>query len=61
MLKEDAQGLTTHYDTKFVWQALYDSRVWVQALLYLYLLVPVYAIALFLPTIINSLGKKCYI
>jgi len=56
MLKEDSQSLATHYDTKFVWQALLDYRAWVQALLYLYLLVPVYAISLFLPTIINSLG-----
>jgi hypothetical protein len=61
MLKEDSQSLATHYDTKFVWQALLDYRAWVQALLYLYLLVPVYAISLFLPTIINSLGKKSYV
>lgn len=57
MLKEDAQGLATHYETKFVWQALSDYRAWAQALLYICLLVPIYAIALFLPTIINSLGK----
>jgi len=56
MLKEDSQGLATHYDMKFVWQALSDFRAWAQALLYLCLLVPIYAIALFLPTIIHSLG-----
>ncbi len=58
MLREDAQGLATHYDTKFVWQALSDFRAWAQALLYICLLVPIYAIALFLPTIINSLGES---
>ena len=61
MLKEDVQSLATHYDTKFVWQALSDYRTWVQALLYLYLLVPLHSITLFLPTIINSLGKNIYI
>ncbi|KAK2464336.1 hypothetical protein APHAL10511_003793 [Amanita phalloides] len=56
MLEEDTQGLATHYDVKFVWQALGDYKYYLQALLYICILVPVYAIALFMPTIINSLG-----
>ena len=57
MLKDDTLGLATHYDVKFVWQALLDYKSCVLALLYISNLVPVYAIALFLPTIINALGE----
>ncbi|KAF8639490.1 hypothetical protein AX17_001395 [Amanita inopinata Kibby_2008] len=56
MLKADTQGLATHYDIKFVWQALSDYKVYVQAAIYVGILVPTYAIALFLPTIVRSLG-----
>jgi sugar phosphate permease len=56
ILKDDTLGLATHYDMKFVWQALLDYKSYVFALLYISVLVPVYAIALFLPTIINALG-----
>ncbi|KAF7321877.1 hypothetical protein MKEN_00709700 [Mycena kentingensis (nom. inval.)] len=55
MLKEDAQDLATHYDIKFVWQALGDWRSYVQVGIYIGLLIPVYAIALFTPTIVQQL------
>ena len=57
MLKDDTLGLATHYDIKFVWQALLDYKSYVVALLYICTLIPVYAIALFLPTIIKALGE----
>ena len=57
MLKEDTQGLATHYETKFVWQALLDYKSYIFALISMCLAVPVYVLMLFLPTIINSLGK----
>ncbi|PFH53712.1 hypothetical protein AMATHDRAFT_54146 [Amanita thiersii Skay4041] len=56
MLKEDTQGLATHFDKKFVWQALTDYKSYLHIFIYIGLLIPVYAIALFLPTIIKSLG-----
>ncbi|KAJ6594269.1 major facilitator superfamily domain-containing protein [Mycena capillaripes] len=56
MLKEDAQDLATHYDRKFVWQAMRDYKTYVQIGIYMGLLIPVYAIALFTPTIIQELG-----
>lgn len=56
MLKEDTLGLATHYDKKFVWQALLDYNSYVLCIMYMGCLIPVYAIALFLPTIINTLG-----
>ncbi|KAF9237555.1 MFS general substrate transporter [Melanogaster broomeanus] len=56
MLKEDSKGLATHYDFQFVLQALKDYKTYVQVGIYIGLLIPVYAIALFSPTIINELG-----
>ncbi|KAF9237557.1 MFS general substrate transporter [Melanogaster broomeanus] len=56
MLKEDSRGLATHYDFRFVLQALKDYKTYVQVGIYMGLLVPGYAIALFTPTIINELG-----
>ncbi|KAF5386209.1 hypothetical protein D9615_002612 [Tricholomella constricta] len=56
MLKEDSQGLATHYDRKFVWQAMKDYKTYIQMGIYLGLLLTVYAIALFAPTIVKELG-----
>ncbi|OJA18497.1 hypothetical protein AZE42_07587, partial [Rhizopogon vesiculosus] len=56
MLKEDANNLSTHYHIRFVLQAMKDYKTYVQALIYIGLVVPGYAIALFSPTIINDLG-----
>lgn len=56
MLKEDSQGLATHYDRKFVWQAISDYKTYVQMGIYLGLLLTVYAISLFAPTIVKELG-----
>ncbi|KAF8134538.1 major facilitator superfamily domain-containing protein [Boletus edulis] len=56
LLKHDSQNLATHYDIRFVLQALKDYRTYVQIGIYIGLLIPIYAIALFTPTIINELG-----
>ncbi|KAF9449671.1 MFS general substrate transporter [Macrolepiota fuliginosa MF-IS2] len=56
MLKEDQQGQATHYDFKFVLQAMGDYKTFVQVGIYIGLLIPVYATALFTPTIVNQLG-----
>jgi len=56
MLKEDSKGLATHYDFQFVLQALKDYKTYVQVGIYIGLLVPGYAISLFMPTIIDELG-----
>ncbi|KAN0091265.1 Major facilitator superfamily domain containing protein [Tylopilus felleus] len=55
-LKNDSQNLATHFDIQFVLQALKDYKTYVQIGIYIGILVPVYAIALFTPTIINELG-----
>ncbi|KIJ68115.1 hypothetical protein HYDPIDRAFT_107769 [Hydnomerulius pinastri MD-312] len=56
MLKQDSNSLATHYDFQFVLQALKDYKTYLQVGIYIGLLIPVYAIALFTPTIINELG-----
>ncbi|KAJ8583660.1 MFS general substrate transporter [Rhizopogon salebrosus TDB-379] len=56
VLKEDANNLASHYHIRFVVQAMKDYKTYIQALMYLGLVVPGYAIALFSPTIINELG-----
>ncbi|KAL0956743.1 hypothetical protein HGRIS_002862 [Hohenbuehelia grisea] len=55
MLKDDSNNLATHFDMKFVWQAMSDYKTYVQIGIYIGLLIPVYAIALFTPTIVNEL------
>jgi hypothetical protein len=56
MLKEDRHGLSTNFRTKFIWQALTDKRTYYQTGIYMGLLIPVYAISLFTPTIVRDLG-----
>ncbi|KAF8444766.1 major facilitator superfamily domain-containing protein [Boletus edulis BED1] len=56
LLKNDSQNLATHYDFQFVLQALKDYRAWIQSGMFIGLVVPIYAVALFIPTIINELG-----
>ncbi|KAF9467417.1 major facilitator superfamily domain-containing protein [Collybia nuda] len=56
MLKEDNLGLATHYDRKFVWQAMTDYNTYVHMAIYIGLVIPLYAIALFAPSIVKGLG-----
>lgn len=56
ILREDANNLATHYNIRFVLQAMKDYKTYVQAIIYIGLLVPGYSIALFSPTIISELG-----
>jgi MFS family permease len=56
MLKADSRSMATHFSKKFVWQAMMDYKTYVQVGIYMGVLIPIYAIALFTPTIINELG-----
>ncbi|KAI5897004.1 MFS general substrate transporter [Schizophyllum commune H4-8] len=55
-LREDTQGAATHFDMKFVWQALRDYKSWVQVFTYMGNAIAATALSLFLPTIIEDLG-----
>ncbi|KAF7979072.1 hypothetical protein HWV62_43567 [Athelia sp. TMB] len=56
MLQDDSRNAATHFDMKFVWQAMCDYHTYLQIGIYIGVLIPVYAISLFTPTIINELG-----
>ncbi|KZV65831.1 MFS general substrate transporter [Peniophora sp. CONT] len=55
-LKAESMGQSTHVSATFVWQALLDWKSWVQVGMYIGVLVPVFAVALFMPSIIAELG-----
>ncbi|KAI0066040.1 MFS general substrate transporter [Artomyces pyxidatus] len=55
-LKIESGNQATHFDMKFFWQAVSDWKSYVQVIIYMGLLIPVYAVALFTPSIINALG-----
>ncbi|KAF7321945.1 hypothetical protein MKEN_00717000 [Mycena kentingensis (nom. inval.)] len=56
MLKEDSQGSSNKFNTKFIWQAIGDWRTYVQAGIYLGFTVPINAIGLFTPAIVQQIG-----
>ncbi|KZP18356.1 MFS general substrate transporter [Athelia psychrophila] len=56
MLKSDSLGQSTHFDMKFVRQALGDYHTYLQIGIYMGVVIPAAAIALFMPTIIKELG-----
>ncbi|KAF8482545.1 MFS general substrate transporter [Russula ochroleuca] len=55
-LREDLNGQATYFNKKFVWQAFTDWKVYVLIVIHMCTLIPVYAVALFLPTIVHDLG-----
>ncbi|KAG9313545.1 major facilitator superfamily domain-containing protein [Chiua virens] len=56
LLRADSQNLATHYDFRFVLQALQDYKTYLQFSIFVCLTIPGNAITLFTPTIINELG-----
>ncbi|KAF6740917.1 phthalate transporter [Ephemerocybe angulata] len=56
MLAEDRHGLATEFSMAYVWQAMTDRKTYLQVGIYMCLLIPVYAISLFTPTIVNEMG-----
>lgn len=56
MLKEDTMGLDKTFKMAYVWQALGDYKTYLQVGIYIGLLIPVYSISLFTPTIVRGLG-----
>ncbi|KZP18813.1 MFS general substrate transporter [Athelia psychrophila] len=56
MLKSDSLGQSTHFDMKFVRQALGDYHTYLQIGIYIGTIIAPAAIALFMPTIIHELG-----
>ncbi|EIM82963.1 MFS general substrate transporter [Stereum hirsutum FP-91666 SS1] len=56
LLAEDSKNLAKGYSHKYFWQAIKDYKSWMQIVVYMGVLIPVYAVALFTPSIIAGLG-----
>ncbi|KAH6883728.1 major facilitator superfamily domain-containing protein [Coprinopsis sp. MPI-PUGE-AT-0042] len=56
MLQEDTMGLDKTFRMAYVWHAIGDYKTYLLVGIYLGLLVPVYSISLFTPTIVRELG-----
>lgn len=57
-LENDRDFLADEYNTKFIWQALKDWKIYVFSLTAAFLALPTYSVSLFLPTIVKELGYK---
>ncbi|KAI0776578.1 MFS general substrate transporter [Trametes elegans] len=55
-LKNDTTGLSKTFKWTFFWQAIKDPHTYLIIAIYFFVLIPSYALALFLPTIIAGLG-----
>ncbi|KAJ7173592.1 major facilitator superfamily domain-containing protein [Mycena filopes] len=56
VLRQDTAGEPSHFETKFVWDALKSPKSWLHAIIFLGISAPIYSFTLFLPTIIHALG-----
>jgi MFS family permease len=48
--------LSTEFHTKYIIQALKDRKIWINSLIGIGAITPLYSISLFLPTIVKELG-----
>jgi len=55
-LKDDNDGENNEFDLKYAYQALKDWKIWVNCVICICILTPLYSISLFLPTIVKDLG-----
>jgi hypothetical protein len=55
-LEKDVNDIEGHFQSKFIWQAFKNFKMYIMVLIYLGANCGSYAIAFFLPTIINDLG-----
>jgi MFS family permease len=57
-LEEDRGALDDGWDTRYVWDAVTDWKIWLQMFINICLYMPLYSISFFLPTIVRDLGYK---
>lgn len=55
-LRDDSGGQATHFEFRFVRQAFADWKSWVQVVVNMGVLIPVYSIAFFTPSVVAGLG-----
>ncbi|KAK0452749.1 MFS general substrate transporter [Desarmillaria tabescens] len=56
VLRRDNEGEPSHFEMRFVWETVRDYKSWLQTIIYIGMVMPLYSISIFLPTIINALG-----
>ncbi|KAF7370926.1 hypothetical protein MSAN_00726500 [Mycena sanguinolenta] len=56
VLRHDTLGEPSHFEMKFVWDTLCNPKSWLQAVIYIGMVIPLYSFTLFIPTIIHALG-----
>jgi hypothetical protein len=54
-LEEDRDSLADEYNSKYVWDAIKDWKVYAMSLMGVGLALPTYSVSLFMPTIVKSL------
>ncbi|KAJ3726896.1 major facilitator superfamily domain-containing protein [Lentinula raphanica] len=57
-IARDSSELLVHLDRRFIWQAFKDHRTYLHSLCFLGILIPLYSLALFLPTLVRELGFR---
>jgi cyanate permease len=57
-LEADRNGLDDSFQTKYIWNAIKDWKIWVHMFITFGIYSPLYSFSLFLPTIISNLGYK---
>ncbi|EAU82040.2 hypothetical protein CC1G_09642 [Coprinopsis cinerea okayama7 len=55
-LKQDRTSLADEYNSKYLWDALKDWKIYVHMLITIGIYTPLYSISLFLPTIVKAMG-----
>ncbi|KAM7205404.1 high-affinity nicotinic acid transporter [Naviculisporaceae sp. PSN 640] len=55
-LRDDTGHLSNEYNSKYVWQALKDWKIYIHCLICMAGFCPIYSFSLFLPTIIKGMG-----
>lgn len=56
-LTQDRSSLADEYDTKYMFHALKDWKVWVHMFITIGIYTPLYSVSLFMPTIVKGMSQ----
>jgi hypothetical protein len=55
-LTQDRSSLADEYDTKYMYHALQDWKIWVHMFITIGIYTPLYSVSLFMPTIVKGMS-----
>jgi hypothetical protein len=58
-LTQDRSSLADEYDTKYMFHALKDWKIWVHMFITIGIYTPLYSVSLFMPTIVRGMFGNC--